>query len=337
MNEISTVQTYRAYRAVQGPDGVRGGVEELEFSALPQGEVTVRVAYSSLNYKDALSARGRPGVTRHYPHTPGIDAAGTVVTASSEKLKPGDKVIVSSYDLGMDTPGGFGEYIRVPEAWVVPLPSGLTLRSAMILGTAGFTAGLALAALLRQGLSPQMGPVVVTGASGGVGSLAVALLNQNGFDVIASSGTQQAHEWLRKLGARQVMDRGELGEPNGRPLLSASYAGGIDTVGGDTLANLLKSTKYGGAVAACGLVQSPDLNVNVYPFILRSVSLLGIDSANTPMELRRKIWGKLADPWRLPNLDTFAVDVELDDLDPYIDRILEGDVEGRVVVRVAGE
>lgn len=330
--------SYRAYRVEKRDEGLASGsVVELGEDSLPANDVTVRVAYSSLNYKDALSARGRPGVTRNYPHTPGIDAAGTVVASRDGSFEPGSQVIVTSYDLGMDTPGGFGELIRVPASWVVPLPGGLTLRESMILGTAGLTAGLAVQALRGQGVEPDSGPIVVSGASGGVGSLTVAILARLGYEVVASTGKREAHEWLAKLGAARTIDRERLSEASTRPMLAAAYAGGVDAVGGDTLANILKSTGYGGAVAACGLVQSPELHLTVFPFILRGVSLLGIDSANCSMERRLQVWRNLAADWKPPQLDEIAREVDLSQLDGAIDEILAGGVQGRVLVRTGGE
>jgi acrylyl-CoA reductase (NADPH) len=337
MSPVPTRERFRAYRVELDEQGPRAAVVEVSEAHLPQGEVTVRVAYSSLNYKDALSARGRPGVTRHYPHTPGIDAAGLVLESSDARFAPGQPVLVTSYDLGMDTPGGFGELIRVPGDWVVPLPAGLTLRESMILGTAGLTAGLALEALESHGVVPASGAVAVTGASGGVGSLAVALLAARGYEVVASSGTEGAREWLSQLGAAQVIGRRDLAEASERPLLKPAYAGAVDTVGGHTLANLLKSLRYGGAAAACGLVQSAELRVNVFPFILRGVALLGIDSAACPMRLRLEVWRRLAGEWKPRELERFAREVELDELDGAVDEVLAGRTMGRVLVRVAGQ
>ena len=329
-------QTFRAFRAFREGERANTRIVELTEADLPAGDVTVEVHYSSLNYKDALSARGRPGVTRHYPHTPGIDAAGVVIESADPDLPAGSEVIVTSYDLGVDVAGGFGERIRVPSEWIVPLPNGLGLRESMILGTAGLTAGLALAALERDGLAPEAGPVVVTGASGGVGSLAVALLAGRGYDVVASTGTEEAHDLLLRLGASRIIDRNELGEANDRPLLKSTYAGGVDTVGGNTLVNLLKSLRYRGAVAACGLVQSPQLHMNVYPFILRGASLLGVDSAHCPMELRREVWRRLAGEWKPADLEAVVQEIGLEELDGAVDEILRGRTVGRVLVRHRG-
>ncbi len=327
-------ETFRAFRVEKIQDGFAGHVQHLAEDTLPEGELTVQVAYSSLNYKDALSATGNPGVTKNYPHTPGIDAAGTVTASSDGRFSVGDKVIVTSYDLGMNTPGGFGERVRVPAAWAVPLPAGLTLREAMALGTAGLTAGLALEALLSHGLTPEGGLVVVTGASGGVGSVGVALLAKLGFEVVASTGTEAAHGWLKELGAAEVIGREDLGEPSERPLLKPRFAGGIDTVGGVPLANLVKSLHPRGAVAACGLVAGPELPLTVFPFILRGVSLLGIDSAECPMALRQKVWKKLANEWRV-DLTNVTREVTLDELNGVIGEMLEGQTQGRVLVQVS--
>jgi alcohol dehydrogenase len=328
-------ERYRAYRVHVDDEGARAGVERVTASGLPDHDVTVEVAYTSLNYKDALSARGNRGVTRRYPHTPGIDAAGTVITSRDPAFAPGDEVIVTSYDLGMNTPGGFGERIRVPAGWVVPLPEGLALRTAMVLGTAGLTAGLAVEALLGHGLEAGLGPVLVTGASGGVGGLAVALLAHLGFEVVASSGKPAAVELLSGLGAARVVDRSALSERNARPLLPREYAGAVDVVGGATLENVLKQLDRGAAAAACGLVQSAELQLTLFPFILRGVALLGIDSAECGRAERLRVWERLAGPWAF-DPEPLVTEVTLDEIDPWIDRILTGSVTGRVLIRVAG-
>jgi acrylyl-CoA reductase (NADPH) len=324
---------FRAFRVEKTGETFSGRVQTVARDTLPPGELTVRVAYSSLNYKDALSATGNPGVTKAYPHTPGIDAAGTVLESSDSRFAVGDEVIVTSYDLGMNTPGGFGELIRVPAAWALALPAGLSLREAMALGTAGLTAGLCLEALLAHGLESDQGPVVVTGASGGVGSVAVALLAKAGFEVVASTGTEAAHGWLRELGAAEIIPRAELSEASERPLLKARFAGAVDTVGGEPLSNLVKSLRYRGAVAACGLVAGPQLSLTVFPFILRGVSLLGIDSAECPMALRRRVWERLAGDWKV-DLSVVTQEVALEDLGGAIEEILAGRTQGRVLVRV---
>ena len=338
---MTQTATFRAFQVEKsgeksaGPDkAFSRGVQMLAQDTLPDGELTVQVAYSSLNYKDALSATGNPGVTKSYPHTPGIDAAGTVTESRDGRFNVGDEVIVTSYDLGMNTPGGFGELIRVPAAWALPLPAGLSLREAMALGTAGLTAGLSLDALLKHGLTPDSGPVVVTGASGGVGSVAVALLARAGFEALASTGTEAAHGWLRDLGAAAIIPRDELSAASPKPLLKARFAGAVDTVGGEILTNVVKSLSYRGAAAACGLVAGPELSLSVYPFILRGVSLLGIDSAECPMDVRRRVWDKLAGDWKV-DLKSVTREVTLDELGGAVDEILAGQIQGRVVVKVS--
>ena len=323
---------FRAYRVYEGDPTTRK-VENVGQETLPEQGVTVAVAYSSLNYKDALSATGNRGVTKSYPHTPGIDAAGRVTSSDDARFREGNEVIVTSYDLGMNTPGGFGEFVRVPADWVVEKPEGLSLREAMVLGTAGLTAALCVDALRHQGLTD---PVVVTGASGGVGSLAVALLAKLGYHVVASTGSGGAHAMLKRLGAADIIDRRELSEASERPMLKSTYGGAVDTVGGRTLENLVKSLKGGSSVAACGLVGGPDLSLTVYPFILRGVNLLGIDSQNAPMPKRRALWEKLAGEWKLDNLEGITTEVGLEDLDTSVDAILKGETQGRTLVRVGG-
>lgn len=310
-------------------------IQEKKIHDLPKGDVLIKVHYSSLNYKDALSASGNKGVTRRYPHTPGIDAAGTVEESHVPDFKPGDQVLVTGYDLGMNTPGGFGEYIRVPREWVVPLPSNLSLKACMIYGTAGFTAGLSLDKLMTAGVTPDDGDILVTGASGGVGSMAVALLSHCGYNVVAVSGKPQAGEMLTALGARQVLGREAVTDTTGRPLLIQRWAACVDTVGGDVLSYTLRSTRRHGAVTCCGNVASADLHLTVYPFILRGITLFGIDSATTEMPLRRKIWSNFAGPWRLTNLDRFSSTIELGNLDAHIEKILAGGQMGRRVVHLA--
>jgi acrylyl-CoA reductase (NADPH) len=311
-------------------------IEERTVDDLPAGDLLVRVHYSSLNFKDALSATGHRGVTRRYPHTPGIDAAGVVVESAEEAFRPGDEVVVTSYDLGMNTSGGWGQYVRVPAGWAVPLPEGLSQREAMIYGTAGFTAGLAALKLEAHGLRPEGGQVLVTGASGGVGSLAVGILARAGYRVAAATGKPEQEDYLRRLGATEVLSRDEVRDESGRPLLSGRWAGAVDVVGGEYLASVLKAVEYGGAVASCGLAGSAELPATVYPFILRAVSLLGIDSQNCPMGLRRRVWDRLAGPWKLRNLERVATERGLGELEPEIERILQGQQTGRVVVDLEG-
>ncbi len=327
-------QTFRAMVVQESGDKIFSRkILERSLEDLPKGEVLVRVLWSSLNYKDALSASGNRGVTRNYPHTPGIDAAGVVAESSSAAFRQGDEVIVTSYDLGMNTAGGFAEFIKVPAAWVVPLPSGLDLRESMVLGTAGFTAGMSIDALTKN-ISPGKGEILVTGATGGVGSLAVAILAGLGYTVAAVSGKAEASQFLVRLGASRILTRAEACEGSGKALLKGVWAGVIDTVGGEILATAIKSTDLQGIVTCCGNVASPELPINVFPFILRGVSLVGIDSQNCPMAQRKKVWQKLANEWKPIHLNELCREVGLDDLDREIELILRGGQKGRVLVRM---
>ena len=307
-------------------------VEKRPLADFPAGDVTIRVRYSSLNYKDALSATGNPGVTKKYPHVPGIDAAGVVIASSSDRWRVGDEVIVTGYELGANHWGGYAQVIRVPADWPVPLPAGLTLRESMILGTAGFTAAQCVQTLHQHGVLPGGGDVVVTGATGGVGSLAVGLLAKLGYRVVAASGKATAAEFLGRLGASEVIPRSAVDDRSTKPLLPARWAGAVDTVGGNTLATVIRSLHLNGCVAACGLVGGADLPLTVFPFILRAVSLVGIDSAWRGHDERVAIWNRLAGSWRIAGLDTIARDIQLTDLDHWVSEILAGRVLGRIVV-----
>ena len=308
-------------------------IKEKSISNLPDGDILVRVSFSSLNYKDALSATGNRGVTRKYPHTPGIDAAGTVEESCNKTFGTGDAVIVTSYDLGMNTSGGFGQYIRIPAGWVVPLPKGLTLKESMIYGTAGFTAGLSVFSLTHT-VKPEDGEVLVTGATGGVGSIATAILNKLGYHVVALSGKTDAADFLLSLGAKRIVTRKDVNDESGRPLLKSAWAGVVDTVGGNILATAIKSTQAGGAVTTCGMVASPDLPLTVFPFIIRGIKLLGIDSQNCPMEHRQKVWEKLATNWKIDQLQSICQEISLEELNFMIDTILKGGIKGRTVVNL---
>jgi putative YhdH/YhfP family quinone oxidoreductase len=308
-------------------------IRQRALNDLPAGELIIEVRYSSLNYKDALSATGNKGVTRKYPHTPGIDAAGVVVDSTTRMFAVGDEVTVTGFDLGMNTSGGFGQYISVPALWATRLPQGLSLRGSMGYGTAGLTAALCIIRLMASGLTKDAGEVLVTGASGGVGSVAVAILAKLGFNVVAATGKSSEHGFLTRLGARAIISRDEANDTSGRPLQKPRWAGVIDTVGGNILATALKSAKYAGLVAACGNAMSPELHVNVFPFILRGVSLLGVDSVEIPMRARQTAWSKLAGEWSV-DLDEIVTEVTLEELDPQIDAILKGGVRGRVLVNL---
>lgn len=325
---------FSAYVVTKDSAGqVSAAMGELPTADMPPGDVLLRVAWSSLNYKDALAATGHPGVVRRFPHVPGIDAAGTVKRSDSPRFRPGDAALVTGFGLGADRWGGYAELVRVPAEFLVPLPAGLTPRETMILGTAGLTAALSVEALLRHGIEPGRGEIVVTGASGGVGSLAVALAAEAGYAVVASSGKPAAAELLKRLGAARVVGREEVDDRSARPLLSARWAGGIDTVGGNTLATLLRSTERSGCIAASGLVGGVDVPLTVYPFILRGVTLQGIDSDQCPLETRIELWNRLAGAWRI-DLAPLAREVALPDIAGPVQEVLAGRTIGRVVVRV---
>jgi putative YhdH/YhfP family quinone oxidoreductase len=304
---------------------------------LPPGDIEIAVAWSSLNYKDALAATGHPGIAGRFPHVPGIDAAGWITSSTDPRFLVGHSVIVTGYELGAGRWGGWSELVRVPADWVVPLPTGLTLREAMILGTAGFTAAQCVRELLRNEVLASSGAVIVTGATGGVGCLAVKLLAKLGYEVVAATRKKNAHEWLRQLGAKQVIDSAELIDDGKKPLLTAKWSGAVDTVGAETLAHIIRSTVPNGCVAACGLVGGSSLPVTVYPFILRGVRLAGVSSSLCPMPARLDIWNRLSSAWKLDGLDGLSTEVSLSDLRPKLSEILNGQVRGRVLVRVSGD
>lgn len=306
---------------------------ERDEADLPAGDVMIEVKYSSLNYKDALSATGNPGVTRNFPHTPGIDAAGFVLESSTSDFKPGDEVIVIGFDLGMNTPGGFAERIRVPADWVIRCPEGLNLHSSMLLGTAGFTAAECIDKLTNAGMTPASGPVLVTGATGGVGSVAVKLLAHLGYEVAAVTGKPEQHEFLNSLGAASILSREDAAAGVEKPLLAERWGGVVDTVGGDILFNAVKSLKYGCSLAACGLVAGADFQANVLPFLLRNVNLLGVDSVELPLAEKSRIWTRLAQEWQV-DLSELEESLTLDTLSDGIDRILAGQMVGRGVVKL---
>ena len=326
---------FQAYEISEGEDGkFSGAVVTRQVDQLPAGEVLVEVQYSCLNYKDALSANGNRGVTRNYPHTPGVDATGVVKESETDRFSPGQEVIVSGYDLGMNTSGAFAEMIRVPAKWMLPLPEGLSARESMIIGTAGFTAAQCVEKLMHNGLDAGDGPVVVTGASGGVGIMAVALLAKLGFSVTASTGKDASHELLKSLGAAEIIDRNVLSEANPRPMLKSQWAGAVDVVGGETLSNVIKSLRYGGSVTCCGLVESPEFPATVFPFILRAANLLGIDSAEAPPEKKIALWKRLASDWKPDGLEDIATEIGLDQLGESLTAVLHGQALGRFLLRL---
>ena len=330
-------QTFTCYLVDRAPGepaagGLRSAVTQQPLAALPAGDVLIRVHWSAVNYKDALAASGHPGVTRAFPHVPGIDAGGVVVESCDPRFAPGDPVLVHSCDVGAGRWGAWAEYLRTPGDWVVPLVRGLSLREAMIYGSAGVTAVLCIQALQRHGVQPECGEVVVTGATGGVGCFAVIMLAQLGYEVAAVTGKSGEHERLRRWGARRVLPREEVDRDRGKPLLSARWAGAVDTVGGWTLATLLRQTGKLGCVAACGLVGGAELPLTVYPFILRGVTLAGIDATTCFGMGSLPVWEKLAGAWRVAQLETLATTIGLRQLDAYVQKILRGEVVGRVVV-----
>lgn len=328
------VETFPALFADRAGDRVIVQTREISVDDLMPGEVTVRVEYSSVNYKDGLATTPGGQIVQSYPMVLGIEFAGVVESSADTRFRSGDPVVVAGFGLGQTHYGGYSRYARVPGDWVVPLPQGLTCGDAMLIGVAGFTAGLALDALERNGLNPGRGPVLVTGASGGVGSVAVALLANRGYHVIASSGKSDAVEFLRGLGAQEVIGRDQLTAERSRSLTAQNWAAAIDQVGGRTLENVLKSIRYGGAVALTGLVGGSDLQTTVFPFIIRGVGLLGIDSAFCPMQQRNIIWERFADDWRLTPVQVSAIrhDISLDQLPDALEQILQGNVSGRIVV-----
>lgn len=326
--------TFKALQVSEGAGGVfEQRLVERELAELPAGEVLIRVRYSSLNYKDALSASGNRSVTKAYPHTPGIDAAGEVVESSVSEFVPGDEVIVTGYDLGMNTAGGFGQYIRVPAAWVIKHPRDLSLRESMMLGTAGLTAGLCVDKLEQAGLDSHNGPVLVTGATGGVGSIAVALLASQGYEVVAATGKTDQEAFFQRLGASRVIDRRLLEAGSERPMLKEQWAGAVDTVGGEILFNVVKSLKYGASAACCGLTAGTAFQGSVLPFILRGVNLLGVDSVELPMVVKASMWDRLSVQWKL-DLQDQVREISLEELPEAIEQMLAGRLVGRVLVNL---
>ena len=327
------MKTFQAYWVEEQADGTfKQSIVTRKIEDLPNNEVLIKVHYAGLNYKDALSSIGNKGVTRQYPHTPGIDVSGEIVEDRTGTFEIGKKVIVTSYDLGMNTSGGFAEYICVPASWIVPLPNGLSLKEAMILGTGGYTAGLAVYKMEMCGQRPEMGKILVTGATGGVGSHAVEILAKAGYEVIAVTGKPEAEDYLKSLGAVEIINRSDANDTSKRVLLRPKWAGAIDTVGGNTLATALKACDRNGNVATCGLVLSPKLETTVFPFILNGVNLLGIDSAETPMNIRLEVWKRLASDWKSTQLEHIGNLIKLKDLQKSINLMLKSEHVGRTVV-----
>ena len=327
------MSTYKAFEVREETEkNFVGTIVEKSALELAEGSVSIEVCYSSVNYKDALSASGSKAVTREYPHVPGIDAAGTVLASTDSNFAVGDEVVVTGYDLGMNTAGGFGQQVTVPGGWVTKLPVGLSLHDSMVLGTAGLTAGLCVNKLLLNGITPEAGKVLVTGATGGVGIIACALLVKLGFEVVASTGKLAEAAKLTALGVSEVISREAFSEENPRPMLKESYAAAVDVAGGATLVNVIKSLSYGGSVAACGLVDSPALSATVLPFILRGVNLLGVDSVELPLDQKQQIWNQFANEWALTDIDSLAETIVLAELPAVLAKVLAGGAIGRYVL-----
>lgn len=300
---------------------------------LPEGDVLIKVHYSALNYKDALVFRGHKGIAKTYPFTPGIDASGIVEWSENDKFQVGEKVLVTGYDLGMNTSGGFQEYIRVPGSWVISIPDSLTLKEAMVYGTAGFTSALAIHRMQLNGILPGSGKILVTGATGGVGVCSIAILSKQGYTVTASTGKPELTDFLLEIGASEVITRTELLDNSSRPLLGRKWKGVIENVGGATLSSIVKSMDKGGAVAIIGIITGDEFNSTLYPFILRGISLLGIESAETEYSIRSELWRKLANEWRIDNFETISREVPFSSIPEELQKMLEGKQSKKIVVK----
>jgi putative YhdH/YhfP family quinone oxidoreductase len=332
---IAQDQPFKAFVVNKTEQAFEAGIQELSLDDLSAGEILIKVEYSALNYKDGLATLPNGGVVRKYPLIPGIDLAGSVVESDDSRFRAGDAVLATSYNLGVSYNGGFSEYARLPASWVVPMPHGLNSREAMILGTAGFTAALALHKLELNGLKPEQGPVLITGATGGVGSMAVAMFKNAGYTVAASTGKESEHAYLQSLGATEILSRTEVSPESGRPLEKERWAASVDSVGGNTLAYLARTTKTGGSVALCGLTGGANVNTTVHPFILRGISWLGIDSATCPMEVRLDLWERIAEHLKPANLESIvAREASLEELPTVASQILQGGIRGRVLIKL---
>jgi len=326
--------TFRAFRVDEIEGKYTGTIRKMEFRPLEKDEIRIKVHFSSLNYKDALSASGNKGVTKSYPHTPGIDAAGVVEDSASDLFGTGDKVIVTGYDLGMNTDGGFAECIQVPASWALRMPEGLSMKESMMYGTAGLTAGASVLRLSEH-VKPGEGKIAVSGATGGVGALSVAILAKLGYEVVAITGKDAEQDYLKSLGAAEIVLRGDMEEMVRVPLLKSQFAGAIDTVGGVILENIIKSTRPSGVVTCCGNAASPELHLTVYPFILRAVTLIGIASQNYPVNDRVRAWEKLAADWKPDQLEDICDEISLHGLQKAIDLMLIGKLKRRAVLNLS--
>ena len=327
---------FRAFVVNKTEEGFSADLKELTLADLPQGEVLIKVAYSSVNYKDGLASIPEGRIVRSYPFVPGIDLAGVVAESSDSRFKPGDEVLATSYELGVSHYGGYSEYARIKADWVVPLPTGLTLKEAMALGTAGFTAALAVHQLEKNGLQPQNGPVLVTGATGGVGSIGISILRALGYTVAASTGKSSEHDYLKELGASETLSREETSVESNRPLEKERWAGSLDSVGGSTLAYLIRTTRYAGSIASFGNTGGPNFCTTVFPFALRGVNLMGIESVNCPMQLRRQLWHRLASDYKPRRLlDMIGQEAPLEELPRALATILKGGTRGRTIIKMS--
>jgi len=327
------MERFRAFRIFETDGGSAGKQVEVSLDELTPGDVVIKAAYSSVNYKDALAGTGTGKIIRHFPRIGGIDVSGSVISSSDPRIQEGTDVVVTGYDLGVTQDGGFAEYVRVPADWVVTLPDGMTPFEAMAIGTAGFTAGLSIVQMERNGLTPASGPVIVTGSTGGVGSLGVKLLATLGYDVTALTGKDDAHDYLRAIGARNVLSRTTL-EMGTHPLEKAQWAGAVDPAGGEILAWLTRTMRHDGCIASSGLTAGIALNTTVMPFILRGVKLLGIDSAMCDMARRQEVWRRLASDMKLTHTDTIVRQITIDGLPEAFATLLRGEARGRFVVRI---
>jgi len=310
-------------------------LKELTLDDLMQGEVTIKVAYSGVNYKDGLASIPTGRIVKNYPFIPGIDLSGTVAASTDSRYKAGDEVIVTSYGLGVSHFGGFSQYARVPADWIVPLPNGLTMKEAMVLGTAGIAAALSIQRLEENGLTPEQGPILVTGATGGVGSLAISMLSMNGYHVVASTGKELEYPYLQSLGAKEILSRRDVSPERISSLDKQRWAGAIDPIGGKTLSYILSTTQYGGSVAVSGLLGGADVATTVYPFILRGVNLLGIDTVEYPLDKRMRLWERMATHLKPLNLlGTINQEISLEELPDHLASILKGEIRGRTIVKL---
>ncbi|APW64359.1 oxidoreductase [Poseidonibacter parvus] len=312
----------------------KADIQEVSMPKCENDEVIIKVSYSSLNYKDALSSVGNPGVTRKFPHITGIDVAGVIYESNSTIFKAGERVLVTGYDMGMNTHGGHAQFVKVPASWVARMPDAISDKEIMTFGTAGLTAALSINELIENGVKPEDGEVLVTGATGGVGSIAVSILSKIGFSVVAISGKAEKIDYLKRIGASEVILRDTFNEESKKPMMGEKYAGVVDTVGGEVLANALKYIKYDGVATCCGLTSSHELNTNVFPFILRGVRLIGIDSVECKLEKKQAAWKKIASKWKIDNLDNITNEISLEEIKNAYELLLDGKAVGRYVVKI---